>query len=157
VAPAQDVVAWEGNDRAARPRGGPPGKDKKQVATAITMEPAVDTARETKSGARRAAGAGKKGGAARSESNGAMRFFLGKADGRTPVLDREIASEKEALLESLKSGQSYFAVSEWRAIADLSKEVPQIRKEVVKREERDHDLAPPAPHGARSGAPAQAS
>ena len=74
-----------------------------------------------------------------------------------PVLDREVASEKEALLESLKTGQNYFAVSEWRAIADLSKEVPQIRKEPAKREERDHGLTPPAPHGARSGAPAQAS
>ncbi len=86
-----------------------------------------------------------------------MRFFLGKADGKMPGLDREIPSEKEALLESLKTGQSYFAVSEWRAVADLSKDVPQIRKEAVKREERDHGLAPPAPHGARSGAPAQAS
>jgi len=71
-----------------------------------------------------------------------------------PGFEREMPSEKEALLESLKTGQSYFAVSEWRAVADLSKDVPQIRKEAVKR---DHGLAPPAPHGARSGAPAQAS
>jgi hypothetical protein len=121
------------------------------------MEPAADTAREMKSGARRAAGTGKRRGAARNESNGTARFFLGKADGKMPVLDREMPGEKEALLESLKTGQSYFAVSEWRAIADLSKDVPQIRKEAVKREERDHGLAPPALHGARSGVPAQAS
>jgi hypothetical protein len=126
------------------------------VATTITMEPAADAARDAKSGARRAA-TGKRRGVARTESNGTMRFFLGKADGKMPGLDREIPSEKEALLESLKTGQSYFAVSEWRAVADLSKDVPQIRKEAVKREERDHGLAPPAPHGARSGAPAQAS
>ena len=60
-----------------------------------------------------------------------------------PGLEREMSGEKEALLESLKTGQSYFAVSEWRAIADLSKEVPQIRKEAVKREQRDNGLAPP--------------
>jgi hypothetical protein len=125
------------------------------VATAIAMEPAAsDSVRETKSGARRAAGTGKKRSAARSEANDTARFFLGKADGKTPLLEREVASEKEALLESLKTGQSYFAVSEWRAIADLSKEVPQIRKEAVKREDRDHGSAPNA---ARNVAPAQAS
>lgn len=127
------------------------------MATAITMEPAADTARDAKSGARRAAGAGRRRGASRGESNGTARFFLGKADGKMPVLDREVGSENEALLESLKTGQSYFAVSEWKAVADLSKEVPQIRKDAVKREERDHGLATLTPHGARSGAPAQAS
>ncbi len=126
------------------------------MAPAITIEPAADGARDTKNATRRA-GTGKKRGAARSESNGTTRFFLGKGDGKTPGLEREMPGEKEALLESLKTGQSYFAVSEWRAIADLSKEVPQIRKEAVKREERDHGLAPPASHAARSGAPAQAS
>lgn len=127
------------------------------MATAMTMEPAADTVRDTKSGARRAAGTGRKRNSNRADANGTTRFFLGKADGKTPLLEREIATEKEALLESLKTGASYFAVSEWRAVADLSKEVPQIRKEAVKREERDHGLAPTAPHGPRSGAPAQAS
>jgi hypothetical protein len=127
------------------------------MATAMTMEPATDTARDTKSGARRAAGTGRRRNSNRPDVNSATRFFLGKADGKTPHLEREIATEKEALLESLKTGSSYFAVSEWRAIADLSKEVPQICKEAVKREERDHGLAPPAQHGPRSGAPAQAS
>ena len=126
------------------------------MATAITMEPAADTARESKSGARRAAGSGRKQNTARGEANASARFFLGKADGKTPVLDREMPGENEALLESLKTGQSYFAVSEWRAVADLSDKVPQIRKEAVRREERDHGLAPPA-HGARSVTPAQAS
>ena len=86
-----------------------------------------------------------------------MRFFLGKADGKMPLLNREVGTENEALLESLKTGESYFAVSEWKAVADLSKDVPQIRKEIVRREERDHGLATLTPHGARSGAPAQAS
>jgi len=127
------------------------------VATTIAMEPAADAVREAKGAGRRSVGTGRRRGVTRTESNGTVRFFLGKADGKMPGLDREIPSENEALLESLKTGQSYFAVSEWRAVADLSKDVPQIRKEAVKQEERDHGLAPPAPHGARSGAPAQAS
>lgn len=127
------------------------------MATGTTMEPATDIARDTKSGARRTAGTGKKRNSNRIDANGTTRYFLGNAKGKTPLLEREIATEKEALLESLKTGASYFAVSEWRAIADLSKEVPQIRKEAVKREERDHGLAPATPHGPRSGTPAQAS
>ncbi|MCZ2078703.1 MAG: hypothetical protein LC130_27370 [Bryobacterales bacterium] len=127
------------------------------MATTIAMEPAADAVREAKGAGRRSVGTGRRRGVTRTESNGTVRFFLGKADGKTPLLEREIASENEALLESLKTGASYFAVSEWRAIADLSKEVPQIRKEGVKREERDHGLAPTAPPGTRSVAPAQAS
>lgn len=127
------------------------------MATTIAMEPTSDAVREAKGTGRRPAGTGRRRSVARTESNGTMRFFLGKADGKTPLLEREIASENEALLESLKAGTSYFAVSEWRAIADLSKDVPQIRKEAVKREERDHGLAPAAPLTARSGTPAQAS
>lgn len=127
------------------------------MATTMTMEPAADTVRDAKGGTRRSPATGRKRNTNSADASGATRFFLGKADGKTPLLEREIATEKEALLESLKSGASYFAVSEWRAIADLSKEVPQIRKEAVKREERDHGLTPPAQHGPRSGAPAQAS
>jgi hypothetical protein len=35
------------------------------------------------------------------------------------------------MLESLRSGMTYFAVSEFRATADLSGRAPQIRKEGV--------------------------
>lgn len=62
------------------------------------------------------------------------RFFLSKEDGKTngtPVLDREFKSESEAMIESLKTGKSYFVVSEWRGKADLSKKLPQIRRESV--------------------------
>jgi hypothetical protein len=53
------------------------------------------------------------------------------------VLEREVASENEAIIESLTTGQNYYVVSEWRAVADLSGKVPQIGREGVKREERD--------------------
>jgi hypothetical protein len=46
-------------------------------------------------------------------------------------LEQELGSESEAMLESLKTGRSYFVISEWKGSADLSKKFPQIRKESV--------------------------
>jgi hypothetical protein len=64
--------------------------------------------------------------------DGPVRYFLSSGDGNgTPVLDQEFKNEPEAMLESLKTGKSYFVVSEWRGAADLSKKLPQIRKEAV--------------------------
>ena len=70
------------------------------------------------------------------EGEGSMvaRFFLAKAgsNGNTPALDRELASEGEAMIESLKSGLSYYCVAEYRAVADYSGKNPQVKKEAVK-------------------------
>ena len=61
-----------------------------------------------------------------------VRFFLSKADSNgVPNLDRELESEPEAIVESLKTGKSYFVISEWRGLADVSKKIPLIRKESV--------------------------
>lgn len=61
-----------------------------------------------------------------------MRFFLSKPDTNgLPLLEQELGSEPEAMLESLKTGRSYFVISEWKGSADLSKKIPQIRKESV--------------------------
>src|SRR5215831_6163797 len=61
-----------------------------------------------------------------------VRFFLSKAESNgTPLLAEEFESESEAMVESLKSGRSYFVISEWKSTADLSKKLPQIRKECV--------------------------
>ena len=55
-------------------------------------------------------------------SGGAVRFFLSKAESNgIPALDREFDSEPEAIVESLKTGRSYFVISEWKGLADLSK------------------------------------
>ena len=63
---------------------------------------------------------------------GSVRFFLAKSDGSgTPSLDREVESEQEAIVESLKTGKHYFVISEWKGLADLSKKVPLIRREAV--------------------------
>ena len=65
-------------------------------------------------------------------SGGMVRFFLSKADSNgPPALDREFDTENEATIESLKTGRSYFVISEWKGVADLSKKVPLIRKEAI--------------------------
>jgi hypothetical protein len=79
---------------------------------------------------------GRRGGKRRSPqasmSGGPVRFFLSKSESNgTPLLEEEFGSEAEAMLESLKTGRSYFVISEWKSSADLSKKVPQIRKECV--------------------------
>jgi hypothetical protein len=63
-----------------------------------------------------------------------VRFFLAKTEGsgNTPTFDRELATEAEALLESLKSGRSYYSVTEWRAIADCTGKAPQVKGEPVR-------------------------
>jgi len=59
------------------------------------------------------------------------RFFLAKTEpnGNTPALDRELATEAEAMLESLKTGRIYYSVIEWRAVADCTGKSPQVKKE----------------------------
>ena len=61
------------------------------------------------------------------------RYFLGKAgsDGGTPALDREVASEGEALVEALRLGVTYYAIEEFRVVPDFSGKRPQLKKESV--------------------------
>jgi len=75
---------------------------------------------------------GKRRSAQGTSSTGTVRFFLSKSENNgVPVLDREFANESEAIIESLKTGKSYFVISEWKGLADLSKKIPLIRKEVI--------------------------
>ena len=63
---------------------------------------------------------------------GPLRFFLSKPESNgLPLLEQELGSESEAMLESLKTGRNYFVISEWKGSADLSRKIPQIRKESV--------------------------
>ncbi len=61
------------------------------------------------------------------------RFFLAREGraGREPAFERELASEAEILVESLKTGRSFYVVYEYRSMADCSGKAPQIRKEAV--------------------------
>ena len=71
---------------------------------------------------------------------GAARFFLSKTENNgMPVLDREFSNEPEAIVESLKTGRSYFVITEWKGAADLSKKMPLIRKEVVTSKKQNVD------------------
>ena len=84
--------------------------------------------------------------AATQDGGNPARFFLGSvASGGRPSLEKESPTENEALIESLRTGQSYFVVTEWKAIADLSKSIPRIAKEAIRRDGRDIGTsAPPA-------------
>ena len=83
---------------------------------------------------------GKRRSSSTGTSGGGVRFFLSKADNNgIPVMDREFSTEPEAILESLKTGKSYFVLSEWKGSADLSKKVPLIRKEVVSGRKQNLD------------------
>ncbi len=61
------------------------------------------------------------------------RFFLaGEAkSGQVPELGPELQNEAEALVESLKTGRSFYTVFQYRGVADCSSGKPQIRKEAV--------------------------
>jgi hypothetical protein len=69
-----------------------------------------------------------------AEDGGRARYFLAKAngDGSTPVLDREVASEGEALVEALRLGVTYYAIHEFRVIPDFTGRRPQLNKEAVR-------------------------
>jgi hypothetical protein len=57
-----------------------------------------------------------------TSSNRAVRFFLSKSENNSvPGLDRDSAKESEAIVESLKTGKSYFVISEWKGFADLQR------------------------------------
>ena len=92
----------------------------------------MDNKKPTEPSAPRDRRGGKRRSSQSSISGGPVRFFLSKSGSNgTPLLEEEFASESEAMLESLKTGRSYFVISEWISSADLSKKVPQIRKECV--------------------------
>lgn len=63
-----------------------------------------------------------------------QRFFLAKQGGTSglPELGKELSGEAEAMVESLKTGLSYFVVSEWRGVADLSGRKPQLGRDAVR-------------------------
>ena len=64
----------------------------------------------------------------------AQRFFLAKSGGSggVPELGKELPGEPEAMVESLKTGLSYFVVSEWRGVADFSGKKPQLGREAAR-------------------------
>ena len=71
------------------------------------------------------------------ESATGTRFFLPKAgtNGNSLELGREVASEGEARVEALKLGVTYYAVQEWRPVADFGGRNPELKREAVTRKD----------------------
>ena len=71
------------------------------------------------------------------ESATGTRFFLSKTgtNGNPLELGREFTSEGEARVEALKQGVTYYAVREWRPVADLAGKNPELKREAVSRRE----------------------
>lgn len=71
------------------------------------------------------------------ESASGTRFFLPKAgtNGNSLELGREFASEGEARVEALKLGATYYAVQEWRPVADFAGKNPELRREAINRKD----------------------
>ena len=65
------------------------------MATALPAEAQLETPREPKRQTRRVA-SGRRKAPAVDPGNTQTRYFIGKADGKAPSLERELASEKEA-------------------------------------------------------------
>ena len=63
-----------------------------------------------------------------------QRFFLAKTGSinGVPEFSKELPGEPEAMVESLKTGLSYFVISEWRGVADFSGKKPQLGREAVR-------------------------
>jgi hypothetical protein len=78
---------------------------------------------------------GRKPGSVPKETSSHARFFLANKDSRSaaPMLDQEVATESQAMVEGLKSGLSYFRVEEYKTTADLSGSAPMLKKEPVAR------------------------
>ena len=73
--------------------------------------------------------------AADEESATGTRFFLPKAgtNGNSFELGREVASEGEARVEALKLGVTYYALQEWRPVADFAGKNPELKRAPVTR------------------------
>ena len=73
--------------------------------------------------------------AADEESTTGTRFFLPKTgtNGNSFELGREVASEGEARVEALKLGVTYYALQEWRPVADFAGKNPELKREPVTR------------------------
>lgn len=99
------------------------------------LVPAIDLAPDTKNAPEGAPSRSRKNKRQSSSGPGSgtgARFFLSKSESHEiPALDREFNTEPEAIVESLRTGRSYFVISEWKGIADVSGKVPLIRKEAI--------------------------
>jgi len=57
-----------------------------------------------------------------TQEDGTLRFFLPKqgSSPAKPELGQEMASEGEALIEALKSGQPFYTLTAWKAVPEVN-------------------------------------
>jgi hypothetical protein len=57
-----------------------------------------------------------------TQEDGSLRFFLPKpgSSPAKPELGQEMASEGEALIEALKSGQPFYTLTAWKAVPEVN-------------------------------------
>jgi hypothetical protein len=103
------------------------------ATNAADTVPAVRTT-ATDSGAEKPTTRARRTRANADEENNGARYFLAKAnsDRGSPALDREVASEGEALVEALRLGVTYYAIQEFRVIPDFAGRRPQLKKDAVR-------------------------
>jgi hypothetical protein len=100
--------------------------ENKPAATGASVELAASARNEQATSGRRR----------RNGDEGTVRYFLPKAgtSPTRPELGQEMASEGEALIEALKSGQIFFTLSAWKAVPEVhGKGSPVIVKQAVTR------------------------
>lgn len=58
----------------------------------------------------------------RNDSDPNLRYFLPKSGSSSakPELGQEMANEGEALIEALKSGQTFFTVAVWKSVPEVN-------------------------------------
>jgi len=102
--------------------------------TATDAAPAAKTTKADSGTGTTAARARRSRTSSDEESNGNARYFLARADGTdgTPVFDRQVTSEGEALVEALRLGVTFYAVQEYRVVPDFTGRKPLLNKEAVK-------------------------
>ncbi len=125
---------------------------------AATPEQATEAVRDQRAGSKRGGSSPKRRTAGRTEASSAARFFLGGSSaGGKPGFDKECATESEALIESLRTGRTYFVLTEWKAVPDLSKRLPRISKEAVRADSRESGNAVVAVSSGGNPAPNRSS
>lgn len=71
------------------------------------------------------------------EDESEARYFLVKTSSEEKIeLAEEAASENEAMITAFRTGGHFAAITEWKAIADLSNGEPVIKKEGVRKEKK---------------------
>ena len=102
------------------------------TSTATEMVPTAEPAKTDGDAEKEPTRVRRPGRGSEDESDAKARYFLSKTnrtDG-TPVLDREVVNEGEAL-EALRLGVTFYEVREFRVLPDFTGRKPKLNKEAV--------------------------